>query len=61
MRGPVPPIWIYIHEVLHRLGGIAGNHFNQPYRGTDRVLGLVSELFVTAFAGTHKTFKVLID
>ena len=37
MRGPVPPIQIYIHVPLHRLGGIAGNHFNQPYRVTDGV------------------------
>ena len=28
---------IYIPVLLHRLGGIAGNHFNQPYRVTDRV------------------------
>ena len=37
MRGPVPPIQIYIHVLLHRLGVIAGNHFNQPYRGADGV------------------------
>ena len=36
MRGPVPPIQVYIDVLLHRLGGIAGNHFNQPYRVTDR-------------------------
>ena len=39
MRGPVPPIRIYIHVLLHRLGVIAVNHFNEPYRGADRVQG----------------------
>ena len=37
MRGPVPPILIYIHVLLHRLGVIAGNHFNGPYRVTEGV------------------------
>jgi hypothetical protein len=37
MHGPVPPIQIYIHVLLHKLGMIAGNHFNGPYRVTDRV------------------------
>ena len=37
MRGPVPPIQIYIHVLLHRLGVIAGNHFNGPYRVTEGV------------------------
>ena len=37
MHGPVPPIRIYIHVLLHRLGGIAGNHFNKPYKGTEGV------------------------
>jgi hypothetical protein len=41
MRGPVPPIRIYIHGVLHRLGEIAGNHFNEPYRGTEGCGALV--------------------
>ena len=61
MRGPVPPILIYIHIGSHTLGEIAVNHFNQPYRGADRVLGLVSELFVAAFATASKSFKGLID
>ena len=26
MRGPVPPIRICIHVLLHRLGELAGNH-----------------------------------
>ena len=33
MRGPVPPIRIYIHVLLNRLGVIAVNHFNEPYKG----------------------------
>ena len=61
MRGPVPPTRIYIHVEDHTLGEIAVNHFNQPYRGADRVLGLVSELFVAAFASASKIFKRLID
>ena len=61
MHGPVQPIRIYIHVLFHRLGAIAVNHFNQPYRGADRVLGLVSELFVAAFASASKIFKRLID
>ena len=40
MRGPVPPIRIYIHVMLHRLGEIAVNHFNQPYRGAGRGVAL---------------------
>ena len=47
--------------LLNRLAVIAGNHFNGPYRGAERVLGLVSELFVAAFASASKTFKGLID
>ena len=43
MRGPVPPIRIYIYVLLQRLGVIAGNHFNGPYKVTERVLSLVSE------------------
>jgi len=35
MHGPVLPIRIYIHVLLHRLGVITGNHFNQPYRVTE--------------------------
>ena len=42
MRGPVPPVRIYIHVLLHRLGVIAVNHFNQPYRVVSKVLGLVT-------------------
>ena len=61
MRGPVPPIRIYIHVLLQRLGVIAGNHFNGPYKVTERVLSLVSELFVAAFASASKIFKRLID
>ena len=57
-----PPTYLlYIHIGSHTLGGISGNHFNQPYRVTDRVLGLVSELFVAAFASVSKTFKGLTD
>jgi hypothetical protein len=37
MHGPVPPMRIYIHIGFNRLGEIAGNHFNQPYRVTDRL------------------------
>ena len=37
MRGLVPPIRIYIHIGFCRLGGIAVNQFNQPYRGTGGV------------------------
>ena len=61
MRGPVPPIRIYIHVLLQRLGVIAGNHLNEAYRVTEGVLGLVSELFVAAFASVSKSFKRLID
>jgi len=39
MHGPVLPIRIYIHVLLHRLGVITGNHFNQPYRVIGRVWG----------------------
>ena len=28
---------LYVHGVCDRLGGIAGNHFNQAYRVTDGV------------------------
>ena len=42
MRGLVPPIQVYIHIGSHTLGEISVNHFNQPYRGTGKVLGLVS-------------------
>ena len=28
---------VYIHIQIHRLGEIAVNHFNQPYRVTDRL------------------------
>jgi len=35
MRGPVLPIRIYIHVLLHRLGEISVNHFNGPYRVTE--------------------------
>jgi hypothetical protein len=44
MRGPVPPILIYIHVREHTLGEIAGNHFNQPYRGTEGVWGYLATL-----------------
>ena len=37
MRGPVPPIQVYNHIGSHTLGEKAGNHFNQPYRGTEGV------------------------
>jgi len=37
MLGPVPPIQVYIHIGSHTLGEISVNHFNQPYRVTDRV------------------------
>ena len=37
MRGPVPPIQVYIHIGSHRLGETVVNHFNGPYRGADRV------------------------
>ena len=37
MHGPMPPSPIYIPLLLRRLGMIARNHFNQPYRGADRV------------------------
>ena len=47
MHGPVPPIPIYIHVLLHRLGMIAGNHFNQPYRGAVGVGFSVSDLLAT--------------
>ena len=43
MRGPVPPILIYIHVLLHRLGVIAGNHFNGPYRVTEGCSTWVSQ------------------
>ena len=33
----IGPTYVYIHEQIHRLGKIAVNHFNQPYRVTDRV------------------------
>ena len=61
MLGPVPPILIYIHIGSHTLGEIAGNHFNGPYKVTEGVLSLVSELFVAAFATASKSFKGLID
>jgi len=41
MHGPVLPIQVYIHVLLHRLGVVAGNHFNGPYRVTEGVLGFV--------------------
>ena len=28
---------LYVHGVCNRLGGIAGNHFNGPYRVTEGV------------------------
>ena len=61
MLGPVPPMRVCIHIGSHTLGEIAGNHVNQPYRCAEGVLGLVSELFVAAFASASKTFKGLID
>ena len=41
---------------------IAGiSHFDQTIQGHWGVLGLVSELFVTAFAGASKTLEGLIE
>ena len=31
----IGPTYVYIHVQIHRLGKIAVNHFNQPYRLTD--------------------------
>ena len=59
--GTIPTYVPIIYMLLHRLGVISGNHFNQPYRVNDGMLGLISELFVATFAGTSKTFKGLIN
>jgi hypothetical protein len=33
----IGPTYVYIHVEDHRLGEIAVNHFNEPYRVTDRL------------------------
>ena len=49
MHGPVPPIQIYIHVLLHRLAKISGNHFNGPYRVTETVKSFLERDFITIY------------
>ena len=36
VHGPLGVCGHYLYGVLHRLGGISGNHFHQPNRLSDR-------------------------
>ena len=56
MHGPVPPIQVYIHIGFNRLGEIAGNHFNEPYRGTEGCGALVLQP-----GNTYASLKALCE
>ena len=44
MRGQVPPLKVYIHVLLNRLGEISVNHFYQPYKVTESLIALYLRL-----------------